>query len=266
METLTWLPVYDSELFQTDDYSEKQYLEENGITEIELDEFWYNRHVDDQKQNYYDECQQTSVDFITAELKDLGYIHSAEGNAKNYCVRIDTEHLKKIKADIIKYKDLWAIYLEEHYKSYNGFMSFHDHRPDDDDWKSIVKALKHEHRCGAILQFLLYANSHKSKWETGSERVQYDLRDYVSERVYFGVNPEEYRKALREQGFYDDKLELLEEICKDDWIDFYKGCDLSEYDDTPEIARFVELIGNREFYKLLNEMQPKLFTTENLSA
>lgn len=266
MEVTTWLPVYDSELFQIDYRGERSYLADNGITETELEEWDSSIVVREAEEDYFDKCKDLSVDFITEKLKALGYIHSSKGNPKNYRVRIDSNNLKKIKADIIKYGELWAIYLKERYSSYSGFMSWHDNTPEGDDWKSICKALKHEHRCGAILQFLLYADRHGGRCSSGSVNIQFKLIEAVLGSAFFGVCPEDYRKDLREEGFYNDKLELLKEICVGKWLDFWQGCDLSQWDNTPEIAEFIRVIDNREFYKLLNEMQPKLFTTENIIA
>ncbi len=107
-------------------------------------------------------------DIVISELVDLKLITKGEfqslsspreynfyNDSINVKYTFNAENVETIKKYIIDNYAQWDKYLHDKYTSYDGFISSYDNYASSEDWSNIVECLKHEHKCGQILQFIL---------------------------------------------------------------------------------------------------------------
>ena len=199
LKTNTWLPVFSgfyNTIWDSDDdyisYDIKEQCQEKEYSDKKIEEIedfaWWSEH---HREVYNEYCLEITKDLtkeIETLLKGMKMIHSIdyqtivspkEYNFQNDGVNIEVQlkksHVKNIKKYLKDNSKNWEVYLKEKYTSYDGFMSFHSNNPDSTDWE-IDYAIKHEHRLGSILNFILL-NDHLENGEDDS--LELELYDEV---------------------------------------------------------------------------------------
>ena len=123
---------------------------------------------------------------------------------------LSEENIQEIKNFINENYSDWKKYLENHYKSYDGFSSYYSYWPESEDWKDIAECLSDSHKCGSIMQFI-------------SEIViDYEYYGKIMEDVYTEIRIDQIVNELLEKGIYcpeenltEEEKELRKKICNE---------------------------------------------------
>ena len=207
----TWLPIftgfYDTVFQSTDDYLEECLKDSNLLSEKEIDEVnrlnCYNEAVEEYELATVKDCiceikNKLSNRFITA----IEYERTQSPKEYNYVndsvdieVMLTDDNVTAIKDFISDNKSAWIECLKSHYTSCDGFISSYSNKVED--WE-IDYAILDSHKLGRILDFILRVQGF-------NEIELYESID--SNSLY--IAEDDIIKELIEDGFYDDKPELI---------------------------------------------------------
>lgn len=195
LKTNTWLPVFSgfyNTIWDSDDdyisYDIKEQCQEKEYSDKKIEEIedfaWWSEH---HREVYSEYCLEITKDLtkeIETILKGMNMIHKIVyqtivrpkeynfiNDGVNIEIRLKKSHVKNIKKYLKDHSKNWEVYLKEKYTSYDGFMSFHDNYPESEQW-DVDNVVRHEHRLGSLLNFILL-NDHMESGE--EESLEYYL-------------------------------------------------------------------------------------------
>lgn len=167
-ETKTWLPVFSGfygTIWETDNDEEMEIENINdqraskGLPPIEWDAIEWDY------KGYTESVGKGFTKYVERDLKGLGVVdkitYEKVSSPREYNFANDSIHIevgltkvneKNIRAYLRKHKDAFKKYLEDHYTSYDGFMSSYSNNVEV--WL-VDDYLTHEHKLGAVLNFIL---------------------------------------------------------------------------------------------------------------
>lgn len=167
----TWLPVFGgfyNTIFEsfTDCDNEISYIneqrEEKGLDPIDYDALKIDFH------RALSRLSEKIFDVVTKRLKELNLIQKAkfeklvsprEYNFKNDSIdctlTFSKENVKTIREYLEKHSTEWDAYLENHFTSGPGFMSFYDNCSTGSDWNDLEEVLGHKFKSASVLEFIL---------------------------------------------------------------------------------------------------------------
>lgn len=166
MKTIaTWLPVFSGfygTIWEPDETREIEYINEErenkGLEPLEFDAFefdyeGYRQHCAKQFTNAMEDHLKGFVSGIEFERVRSPREYNFHNDAIDVKISLTRENTKKIGEFLKEHEVEFQQYIKETYTSCSGFISFYPN-----DAKVFVgklnKALEHEHKLGAILQFI----------------------------------------------------------------------------------------------------------------
>ena len=165
MKVKTWLPIFPgfyNTIFEFDDDYLVYDLEEQGITDKQLEFLWNSDYYSELIKEYRQETARNCTDVICMQLINLDLVKNIqyeaiesprEYNFKNDGINVEIDiKFKNIMNYLKSNKDKFSIYLKEKYTSYDGFASSYSSYIED--WLK-PESLKHTHKLGSILHFIL---------------------------------------------------------------------------------------------------------------
>lgn len=196
MKVNTWLPIFSGfygTIWESDSVEEME-LEninedrrEKHLPPVEYDdvEFDYT--------GYYESVSKSVAGDIFLKLIDLGLIRAGlfqkltsprEYNFVNDSIHvrfvIDDKNVRTIANYLKAHDKEFAKYLLDHYTSYDGFMS--NYSNDVDEWlEDIQSTVTHEHKLGAVLDFILL----------NEEGPEYEMSLYENTEVFLEAKVKE---------------------------------------------------------------------------
>ena len=170
----TWLPLFPGfygTVFEPYTEDEIYSINQDRVYKNLIGDISYDHCKFDYEQ-YESDIAEGCTNIIETELINLGIVSMIicqnvvspkEYNFKNDSVNIEVhlsdENIININKFINDNLDMFTGYLNGHYKSYDGFMSFYSYSLDDwfciNDMVLLPDILNDKHQCGAILDFII---------------------------------------------------------------------------------------------------------------
>jgi len=209
--TGTWLPIftgfyntifdnqmiYDSEI----DYI-NEIVKPAELAKAMIDNLYNSEAGSKMDKEYQESVSKSCVEIIQNELKKSGFVDKIEyeelvspkeynfaNDSVNIKVTFTPENIAAIKDFIAKEHEAWEEYLKDRYTSYDGFISSHSNRADDEEW-ILEDALSDSHNAGSILEFICIMQ------EITEEELFYDYENNV------GIDIEMLKKECLENGWF----------------------------------------------------------------
>lgn len=198
----TWLPVFNgfyNTIFEsfTDCDNEISYIneqrEEDGLEPINYDAL----RVD--FGGAFAKLSEKIFAVVTNRLKELKLIQKAKferlSSPKEYNFRNDSidctltfskENVNNIKEYLEKHTHQWDVYLEEHFTSGPGFMSFYDNHSNSEDWRDLNEVLGHKFKSASVLDFIL--KNQEFDCLAIYYEIDFDMSEFI-QNYSFLVNP-----------------------------------------------------------------------------
>lgn len=165
----TWLPVFSGfygTIWESDDLetNEIEYIneqrKEKNLPPVEWDD------VEFDFQGYFLDVSKEVTKSIDYELQKDGFVtklsfqelrqpreYNFANDSVDIVVWLKKENEDKIRRYLCENLSAFKEYLKERYTSRSGFFS--SYSPNVDDWKDMREVLTHQHKLGAILNFIL---------------------------------------------------------------------------------------------------------------
>jgi len=168
MKTIkTWLPVFpgfygtyyepqeDSEFEYINEQRECIHLSPLPFEAVKWDYDTYYNEIAKNACNYIESVLENFINAIKFEEIRSPKEYNFSNDAVNIEVELSEDNIKEIKLFLLNNKTDFEKYIRKNYTSYDGFLSHYNN--DVNDWLDYIDTnLEHEHKLGAILQFICY--------------------------------------------------------------------------------------------------------------